>query len=92
MYLALRLGSDLQIRIQRKWCSGTTTFFYIFQSQGQIQRGAIAPPKTYEINIFHHDFVQFGKHHWRYKAHLGPIVLSQQCCEVYFTSLTVVNS
>jgi len=23
--------------------------------------GAIAPPKTYESNIFHHDFVQFRK-------------------------------
>ena len=23
--------------------------------------GVIAPPKTYESNFFHHDFVQFGK-------------------------------
>jgi len=23
--------------------------------------GAIAPPKTYESNFFHHDFLQFGK-------------------------------
>ena len=52
MYLALRLGSDLQIRIQRKWCSGTTTFFYIFQSQGQIQRGAIAPLKLTKLTFF----------------------------------------
>jgi len=22
---------------------------------------AIAPPKTFESNVFHHDFVQFGK-------------------------------
>jgi len=32
--------------------------------QGRIQRGAIgaiATPKTYESNLIHHDFVQFGK-------------------------------
>ena len=45
-------------------------------------RGAIAPPKTYESNFIHHDFVQFGKQHSRYKAILSSIVLSQQCCEV----------
>jgi len=33
---------------------------------------AIVPRKTYESNIFHHDFVQFGKQHSRYKAHLDP--------------------
>jgi len=49
-------------------------------------------PKTYESNFIHHDFVQFGKQHSRYKAILSSIVLSQQCCEVYFISLTVVNS
>jgi len=26
------------------------------------------PPKTYESNFFHHDFVQFGKQHSRSKA------------------------
>jgi len=31
-------------------------------------RGAPPPPKTYESNFFHHDFVQFGKQHSRYKA------------------------
>jgi len=50
------------------------------------------PPKTYESNFFHHDFVQFGKQHSRYKAILPSIVLSQQCCEVYFISPTVVNA
>ena len=54
--------------------------------------GAISPPKTYEsISLLTHDFVQFGKQHSRYKAILPSIVLSQQCCEVYFISLTVVN-
>jgi len=42
-------------------------------------------------NFFHDDFVQFGKQHSRFKANLPPIVLSQQCCEVCFVSLTVVN-
>jgi len=25
--------------------------------------GAIDPPKTYKSDLFHHDFVQFGKQH-----------------------------
>jgi len=50
------------------------------------------PPETYESNFFYHDFVQFGKQHWRFKAILTSIVLSQQCCEVYFMSFTVMNS
>jgi len=54
-------------------------------------RGAIAPPKTYESNFIHHDFAQFRKQDLRYKAILPSIVLSQQCCEVYFISLAVVN-
>jgi len=52
---------------------------------------AIDPLETYESNFIHHDFVQFGKQHSRYKAILPSVVLSQQCCEVYFISLTVVN-
>jgi len=46
-------------------------------------------PKTYESNFIHHDFVQFRKKHSRYKAILPSIVLSQQCCEICFISLTV---
>jgi len=53
--------------------------------------GAIAPPKTYENNFFHHEFVQFGKHHSLHKATLSSSVLSQQCCRVYFISLTVLS-
>jgi len=53
--------------------------------------GAIAPLKTYESNFIHHDFAQFRKEHSRYKAILPSIVLSQQCCEVCFTSRAVVN-
>jgi len=49
------------------------------------------PLKTYESNFIHHDFAQFGKQHSRYKAILPSIVLSQQCCEVYFISFAVVN-
>ena len=48
-------------------------------------------PKTYESNFIHHDFVQFRKKHSRYKAILPSIVLSQQCCEICFISLTVVK-
>jgi len=52
---------------------------------------AIALPKTFESNFIHHDFERFRKQHLRYKAILPSIVLSQQCCEVCFISLTVVN-
>jgi len=51
--------------------------------QGQIQGraiGTIAPL-----------FLQFGKQHSLYKAILLPIVLSQQCCEVYFILFTVAK-
>ena len=44
------------------------------------------PPKTYKSNFFPHDFVQFGKQHSRYRAILPSIVLSEQCCEVLYTS------
>jgi len=51
-----------------------------------------APHKIYESNFTHYDFVQFGKQHSRYQAIIPLIVLSQQCCRVYFISLTVVNT
>ena len=50
------------------------------------------PPKTYESNFIHHNFVQFEKQHSRYKAILSSNVLSQQCCEVYIISLTVAKA
>ena len=50
-----------------------------------------SPPKTYESNCFHHNFVQFGKQHSRFKAILSSIVLPQHCCEIHFISFTVVN-
>ena len=43
------------------------------------------------LNFIHHDFVQFGKQHSRYKAILPSIVLSQQCCDAYFIYLTVAK-
>jgi len=58
---------------------------------GADPRRAIETPKTYKSNFFHHDFVQFGKQHSRYKAILLSIVLSQQFYEVYFISLTVAK-
>jgi len=35
--------------------------------------GTIAPPKTYESNFIHHNFVRFGKQHSRYKAIFHPL-------------------
>jgi len=48
-------------------------------------------PKAYESNFIHHNFVQLGKQHWRFKAIFPSIVSSQQCCEVNFVFLTMVN-
>jgi len=62
---------------------------HITAAQGGI--GVIPSPKTYESMFILHIFLQFGKQHLRYKPILSSIVLSQQCCEVYFISLTVVN-
>ena len=50
-------------------------------------RGVEPPLKIYKSNSFHHDCVQFEKLH-SHKAILPSIVLSQQCCEVRFISLT----
>jgi len=60
------------------------------QSRGG-SRGAIAAHKIYESNFIHHDFLQLGKQHSRHKAILSFVVLSQQCCEVYFILLTIAN-
>ena len=49
------------------------------------------PSKAYESNFIHHDFVQLGKQHSRHYAILPSVVLSKQCCEVYFISRTVVS-
>jgi len=54
------------------------------------------PAKTFESNFFHHDFEQirktaFESHFAVQKAILPFIVSPQQCCEVYFMSLTGLN-
>jgi len=53
--------------------------------------GTMASLKTYESNFFHRNFLQFGTQHLRYKPILSSIVLSQQCCKVYFISLTAAK-
>jgi len=78
----------MQAIVLRWLCLLNTTDCYV---QVRIQWGGDRPPKTYESNLIHHDFVEFGKQHSRYKAILSSIVLSQQCCEVYFISLTVMK-
>jgi len=37
--------------------------------------GGDFPPKTYKSNFIHHNFLQCGKEHTRYKAILLSIVL-----------------
>jgi len=49
------------------------------------------PPETYESNLFHHDFEQFGKQHSRYRDILPSIILSQQCRGIGFITFTVVS-
>jgi len=74
--------------IDTKEQSGTTgfstqilTFSWHLRSRrdagGGSSGGAIDPPKTYESNFYHHDFIKFGKQHSRYEAILPSIVLSQ---------------
>jgi len=70
------MGNDSTIHVKE--------LLKIFLSKKAI--GAIAPPKTYESKFVHHDFVQFGKQHSEFKAILSSIVLSQQCCDVGYTS------
>jgi len=74
-------------------CTETNTLNHGIHQQGgsRGQLGLSLPPKTYVSNFINHDFVQFRKQHSRYKAILPSIVLSQQCCEVHFISLTLVN-
>jgi len=53
---------------------------------------AIVPPKTYESNFIHHDFVQFGKTEFMIRSHFAvrcfvTVVLQS----LYFISLAVVN-
>jgi len=53
---------------------------YLFWGGSKGEIGAIASPIIYESNFIHHDFLQFGKQHSRYKVILSSIVLSQQFC------------
>jgi len=49
------------------------------------------PPKTYESNFIHHNFVQIGKQHSRFKGILSLTALLHQSCEVCFTPLTLAR-
>jgi len=52
--------------------------------------GAIAHPKTYESNFIHHNFVQFGKQHSRYKAILCSLLFCHNSFVKYTPSLYVL--
>jgi len=51
----------------------------------------IATPTTVESHFIHHNFLQFGKKHSRYKIISSSTVLSNQCCGVLFIALTVAK-
>jgi len=58
----------------------TVLAVYCLRSRGGSKGGDWCdhPPKTYESDFIHHDFVQFQKKHSRYKAILPSIILSQR--------------
>jgi len=57
--------------------------FRFIRGRFRVAIGAIAPPpKNYESNFIHHDFLQFGKQHLRYKAIVPSTVFSQRCSNV----------
>jgi len=76
---------EMSVGLRGRWCT-----FIQGGSRGCVI-GAIAIPKTFESSFSYHDFVQFGKQRLRDEVILTSIVLSQQCCEVSFMYLTVVN-
>jgi len=79
----------MQAIVLRWLCLLNTADFYV---QVRIQRGAIAPLKTYESNLIQHDlFCTIQKTAFAIQVILSSTVLSQPCCEVYFISLTVVK-
>ena len=58
--------------VRRKSINKKKTIQFI-EARGGSTRGSWgeSPPKTYEGNIFHHNFGQFGKQHSPYKAILS---------------------
>ena len=68
-----------------------SNFKYYWRVQGWIRWWSDwgnRPRITSESNFIHHDSLQFGKQHSRYKAILSSIILSQQCYEVYIFHLS----
>jgi len=100
LLLQKRIGWNRALSSQIPWASRThhSQHYLRVCQKHAISRGgyrgaigAIAPQKSYANNFIHHYFVQFGKQYSRYKAISSSFVLSQQCCEAYFVSLTVAN-
>jgi len=94
--MANDISGGREPRIENHWCKVFSLHWETLMQdtlniQGRIQGGRSPPPKTYESNFIHHDFVQFRKQHSRLKAILSSIVFLQQCCEVYFISLTAAK-
>jgi len=95
----VRIAPKTDLKTERFAVFESSRFVTTEQQSSRRTRGgskggdwAIAPPKTHESIFIHHNILQFGKQHPRYKPIPSSIVLSQrQCCEVYFISLTVVN-
>jgi len=56
-------------QVPHPW-STPLTLSYLTLCGTRADPGGDCPPKTYENIFFHHDFVQFGKQHSRYKARL----------------------
>ena len=79
VYFSLRLGSNLEIRIQRKLCSDTTTLFFVFESQltklSAIHRWKLnqlgwisAEPPRLKVTLFFWPSLRFSGHPSGYRG------------------------
>jgi len=86
---------DLNYLAKNTFCLMTTCAVmnesFVWLDRGGSRGGDAPPPKTYESNYIHRDFLQFENQHSQYKANLSSIVLLQQYCEGHFIPLTVVK-
>jgi len=55
----------------------TTCLLLSVVNAGAVPEGGDRPPKTYESNDVHHDFLQFGKQHSQYKQNRRQKVVNR---------------
>jgi len=60
-FIFKKLKKMLSLKLKMKPTLSNTICCELTRGGTKGMIGAIAPPKTYESNFFHHDFVQFGR-------------------------------